>query len=348
MSKVNLNNYVCKNPFKILEMHEWFNAQCCPTWLSKFIPININLDKVWNSTEAIEVRESVMDGSYKFCDKTQCPYLEYLLKYGEVDKSGPIVHKSEFPINLINTSGPHRLDLDFDRSCNYKCPSCRKDTYMADDEKIDEVEKRLIEVKNVFGNSVKELYLSASGDPLVSKTYRKFLQTFNPSEFPNLKSIHFHTNASMWNLKVWNSMPNIHKFVKSCEISIDAATKETYETKVRLNGNWDNLISNLKFISTLQELKLIKPSFVVQQKNYKEMYDFVKLMKSIFGDKVLVLFTKINNWGTFTEDEFLKEKIWDSNHPEYTDFLVELNKIKELSNVYHNMHDLIDIEKKII
>lgn len=345
---VNLNNYVCKNPFNILEMHEWFSGQCVPEWLLKYIPIHTDLDKVWNSKEAIEVRESVMDGSYKFCDKTQCPYLEYLLKYGKVDPNGPIVEKANFPIELLNTSGPHRLDLDFDNSCNYKCPSCRKDTYMADSDKMDEISKRLEEVKKVFGNSVKELYLSASGDPLVSRTYRKFLQTFNPLEFPNLENIHFHTNASMWNSKVWNSMPNVHKFVRSCEISIDAATKETYETKVRLNGNWDNLISNLKFISTIKGLRLIKPSFVVQQKNYKEMYDFAQLMKSIFGNKVLVLFVKINNWGTFSDSEFMKEKIWDSNHPEYDDFIIELNRIKGLSNVYHNMHDLLNEEKDII
>ena len=345
---VNLNNYVCTNPFKILEMHEWFSGQCVPEWLLKYVPIHTDLDKVWNSKEAVEVRESVLDGSYKFCDKTQCPYLEYLLKYGKVDSKGPIVNKVDFPNNLLSTDGPHRIDLDFDSSCNYKCPSCRKDTYMADDTKMDAIGKRLVEVKDVFGKSVKELYLSASGDPLVSKSYRKFLQTFNPTEFPNLQSIHFHTNASMWNKKVWESMPNVHKFVKSCEISIDAATKETYETKVRLNGNWDNLISNLKFISTIKGLRLIKPSFVVQQKNYKEMYDFAELMKSIFGSKVLVLFVKMNNWGTFTDDEFMKEKIWDSTHPEYDDFIIQLNRIKGLTNVYHNMHDLLNEDKTII
>lgn len=346
--KVNLNNYVCNNPFKILEMHEWFSGQCVPEWLTKYIPIHTDLDKVWNSKEAIEVRESVMDGSYRFCDKTQCPYLEYLLKYGKVDPKGPIVKKSDFSIELLNSKAPYRLDLDFDSSCNYKCPSCRKDTYMADSDKMDAISKRLEEVKKVFGNGVKELYLSASGDPLVSRTYRKFLQTFNPLEFPNLESIHFHTNASMWNSKIWNSMPNVHKFVKSCEISIDAATKETYETKVRLNGNWDNLMSNLTFISTIKELRLIRPSFVVQQKNYKEMYDFAQLMKSIFGNRVLVLFVKMNNWGTFSDDEFIKEKIWDTSHPEHSEFLIELNRIKGLTNVYHNMHDLLNEDKSII
>ena len=44
---------------------------------------------------------------------------------------------------------------------------------------------------------------------------------------------------------------NIHRFVKSCEISIDGGTKDTYENKTRINGKWDELIDNLKFIAQL-------------------------------------------------------------------------------------------------
>ena len=46
-------------------------------------------------------------------------------------------------------------------------------------------------------------------------------------------------------------MKNIHKYVKSCEISIDSASKDIYENKVRLGGKWDDLIENLKYIATL-------------------------------------------------------------------------------------------------
>ena len=67
---------------------------------------------------------------------------------------------------------------------------------------------------------------------------------------------------------MWDSMKSIHPYVKTCEISIDAATKDTYENKTRIGGDWDELINNLKFISTLPNLKKIKPSFVVQ--NHKQ------------------------------------------------------------------------------
>ena len=41
-------------------------------------------------------------------------------------------------------------------------------------------------------------------------------------------------------------MGRISKFVKSAEISVDAATKETYE-KVRLGGKWEDIQTNPKF-----------------------------------------------------------------------------------------------------
>ena len=47
--------------------------------------------------------------------------------------------------------------------------------------------------------------------------------------------------------------------------------------------------------------------FVVQDTNYKEMYDFYKLIESYFVDKDVtweVKFTQIINWKTFTDKEY--------------------------------------------
>jgi hypothetical protein len=49
---------------------------------------------------------------------------------------------------------------------------------------------------------------------------------------------------------MWDSMSNIHAYVKTCEISIDAATKETYE-KLRLGGRWDKIIEGLEHPTNL-------------------------------------------------------------------------------------------------
>ena len=145
---------------------------------------------------------------------------------------------------------------------------------------------------------------------------------------------------------MWESMPNIHKYVKTCEISIDAGTEDTYENKTRLGGNWKNLLNNLKFISTLP-IK-VKTSFVVQDTNYMEMETFYNLMYSIFGKKVNVFFGKITNWGTFSEGEFKLKQVWDTEHPEHHLFKNEFNKIWKNTNLFHNLYEFIDTTNKTL
>jgi MoaA/NifB/PqqE/SkfB family radical SAM enzyme len=146
----------------------------------------------------------------------------------------------------------------------------------------------------------------------------------------------------MWNKEMWDSMPNIHEYVHTCEISIDAGTKDTYENKTRLGGNWDNLINNLIFINTLQIS--VKTSFVVQDSNYMEMELFYNLMYSIFGNNVNVFFGKITNWGTFSEGEFKLKQVWDTDHPEHRLFKKEFNKIWKNQNIFHNLYEFIESE----
>ena len=137
-------------------------------------------------------------------------------------------------------------------------------------------------------------------------------------------------------------------YFKSCEISIDAATKHTYENVTRLGGNWDNLLSNLKFISTIEELESIKCSFVVQQTNYMEMVDFLNIMQSIFGNRVKVFFGKITNWGTFSDDTFKLLQIWSTEHPEHQLFLEEFKKVATNPYVFHNMYEFMETNRSLI
>jgi MoaA/NifB/PqqE/SkfB family radical SAM enzyme len=288
-----------------------------------------------------------LDGSFKYCDKKQCPYLSKLINQGVT--SGPITLKSNSPHTspLITNKTPENLVMNFDRTCNYKCPSCRVDLIVESSKGIKRVEKTIDDIDNHFSQHVKTLYITGSGDPFVSVGFRNYLRNFNPTKYPKLQSIHLHTNASMWNKEMWDSMSNIHKYVRTCEISIDAGTKDTYENKTRLGGNWENLLSNLKFISTLPIGK-IKTSFVVQDSNYMEMEEFYNLMYSIFGKKVNVFFGKITNWGTFSESDFKTKQVWDVNHPEHHLFKNELNKIWKNQNLFHNLYEFIDITNKTL
>ena len=344
---IDLKQYSCGVPFTTLEIHNNVGFVCCPSWLPNEIKLSdIPLKDVYNSEPLIDIRNSILDGSFKYCNKELCPFLSRLLNHGVT--SGPIHLKSNsnHTTPIIEPNTPTNILMNFDRTCNYKCPSCRVDLIVENSEGIKRVEKTIEEIDTYYSANVKSLYITGSGDPFVSVGFRNYLRNFNPKKYPKLKKIHFHTNASMWTKEMWDSMPNVHKYVTSCEISIDAGTAETYENKTRLGGNWDTLINNLNFISTIKTLKSVKTSFVVQDSNYTEMETFYNLMYSIFGKKVNVFFGKITNWGTFTGGEFKLKQVWDTQHPEHQLFKDEFNKIWKNQNLFHNLYEFIDNTNK--
>jgi len=350
-----LDGYICSVPFHAIEMHETKRFLCCASWLTRYLPENTNIKDAWESEEANKVRASILDGSYKYCNSKQCPFINQIVHSGNPAPYSPIAKKEqhttqvksavqEFETHGKLLRGPKMVQFSFDSSCNLKCPSCRIEMIMSSGEKIKKSEKEISTIQELYGNSITSLYITGTGDPFVAVAFRKFLRDFDKSQWPVLKRIHLHTNATRWTKEMWESMPGVHPYVKSCEISIDAATKDTYENKTRLNGNWDDLIQNLQFISTIPNLHSVKTSFVVQKANYKEIPLFVELVESIFKQsrkEIRIFFGRITNWGTFTEEEFKEENIFDTDHPEHQEFLKVMRDLKYHPRVLHNFYDIL-------
>lgn len=355
-----LRNYICAVPFTSLEVDTRSRYLCCASWLKKYLPENTSPKEAWNSQNAKDIRESILDGSYKYCDKTQCPFLNELqtknsTEFNDTIFSKPLHHRDNLPSFLkeaINdhyagSLNPTTVQFSFDRSCNLKCPSCRVEIITANSSQIKEVERIIEQIQEEFSNEITTLYITGTGDPFVSVGFRNFLRNFDPQLWPKLQRIHLHTNATKWNKEMWDSMPRVHRYIKSCEISIDAGSKTTYENYTRLGGNWDTLLSNLEFISSIKSLQYIKTSFVVQKANYQEMKLFYNLMTSIFGNKVSIFYGKINNWGTYSKEEYFNQCVHEKEHPEHELFLKELRNTLPAKNAWTNLSDLIEKTNKI-
>jgi len=361
LMKDKLNKYVCTNPFNYMDLQPYQVYVCCPSWC----PTSIREGKEeiqWDTDTAVDIRKSILDGTYRHCDHNVCPSLNQLLNTNQIP--GNFVEKEKFlnyhKINSIDDvkdieTHPEHVLFGFDRSCNFKCPSCRIDLVANDDESTKTHQdklKTLNEIETKFAKFIKTILITGSGDPFYSKIYRNYLINFDSEKYPNLEQINIITNGKMLNKKMWESL-SAKKHIKAIEISIDAGTKYTYENVTRLNGDWDVLLDNLKFISTITTINYLTLSFVVSEKNYLEMGTFYDIMSEIFKNSIFKLrlnYTQHVHWGdgAYTEEEVKKIQVFKKDHPFFDSFLDQLNYINEKEIITHNFHHLIKKKLNII
>ena len=142
-NKTDLKDFVCWFPFWFTEITHDRQTLCCSGWLTKDIGSNKNLKENWDSDTANEIRESVLDGSFKYCKKDTCPFLSTVINSGV--ETGPILSKKRLGIEDVNTleeykevyplkhadetfgypGTPKQFKVVWDSTCNLGCPSCR-------------------------------------------------------------------------------------------------------------------------------------------------------------------------------------------------------------------------------
>lgn len=358
-----LSKYVCTHPFSYMDLQPYQVYVCCPSWCPTSIREHReDGDISWYTDAAIDIRKSVLDGTYRHCNHQVCPSLNRLLNTNEVPVNFipidefKIIHNINSLDDVANMeTHPEHVLFGFDRSCNFKCPSCRKELVPNDDENSDsykEKMKTLEIIENKFSSHIKSILITGSGDPFYSKIYRDYLINFDSSKYTNLERINIITNGKLLTKKMWESL-KAKDYIKNIEISIDAGTEYTYENVTRLNGKWDVLIENLKFISTLETLDSMCCSFVVSEKNFLEMSIFYYLISDIFKDSKFDLrinYTQHVHWGdgVYTEEEVKNLQVFNETHHFFNAFLDELIEVNGKPHVEHNFHHLLQTRKHLL
>ena len=323
-----VSNKFCHKPFDHFEIHPNGQASlCCPSWLNYHTPpINekYSVKEAFNNEDVKEIRRSILDGSFRHCNHELCPHI----KSNSLPTRDSIQdqrHRDIIDNNIVDDLSPIFYNLCHDKSCNLSCPSCRKKTFSVTSGPAYERSLKIQEqiAKEVFSKPHDRYCLinvTGSGDPFGSKIFRDFLFNVDGSNFPKVL-FNLQTNGVLFNQKTWGKMLKIQKNVNTVIVSIDASTEDTYKI-TRRGGHWGKLQENLIFLSSLRRQKMINElrlDFVVQEVNYKEMIDFVKLGKRLGVDKVY--FSKIINWGTFSPEGFGSVAVWREDHPERDEFL---------------------------
>jgi hypothetical protein len=325
---------VCKKPFEWLEIDADKHRTaylCCSGWLTKAagktidpISMSINdLDLVWNSNNAKEIRKSVLDGSFRYCNKILCPHLNEI--------SGPVQYVSRNELDSLNQLAfgsnhfaPKQLNCAYDRSCNLACPSCRKNIIASESTEREFNNTYLRTVLDKYGDALLEINITGSGDPFGSRHFWDILRSQTLKKYPNLKII-LHTNAQLLTAKRWNQIEHITDQIKLLEISIDAASEATY-TINRFPASWNRLLENMAIISNFRKnciIPLLKLDYVVQENNWREMKEFITMARRWNAD--IIYFSPLNNWGTFEKYEFNERCVHSPNNVNYNEFVAYLS-----------------------
>jgi MoaA/NifB/PqqE/SkfB family radical SAM enzyme len=160
------------------------------------------------------------------------------------------------------------------------------------------------------------IVMSGNGDPLASAIMRPLVHRFRPKQNQFIKLF---TNGLLLRKQLTDNpvLEHINEYL----MSIDAGSKQVYE-KVRLGGQWEQLIDNFDFLKEHAHPDAqIAVTLVIQQDNWRDIENFFQLSVD-YGFHGSV--TKLEDWGTW--QDFAKHDVLNADHPEYTDAVAELNR----------------------
>jgi hypothetical protein len=317
---------------------------CCSGWvkcslgkLSK----EAGIAALWNSRVARSYREAMLSTELdRVCKTDACPYilsgrLPSLTK-GRLefsDPSGAGVPSDILPADIVNDEDvrrsieerrqdlhylPKSLEIEADARCNLSCPSCRPALIS----RVSAREKDLLELVRAnlesLGAGLKHLHVLGSGELFYSPFSLGLLRSLTRSAYPRL-AVDIVTNGQLLTERMWRSLGDGASFIKEASVSIDAATRDTYEV-VRRGGSWTNLLRNLAFLRTLRRTRAVTrtaASFVISARNYREMPAFVRLGEEYEMDEIV--FAPLQPWSGMGL-RYHQEAVHLVSHPEHQHF----------------------------
>ncbi len=309
----------CPRPFDTILIDK--NGSCfacdCTAWLPQSVG-NLNLQSlkdIIDSPMALHLQNSIIDGSYRYCDEKNCSYIL-------AQETQELHFKKKIPEPKIKT-----IRLAIDDSCNLQCPSCRnKKIFEKSGSKFDSrirLADRIIDYISSSKETI-DVHVGSDGDPFASLIYRYFIR--KTKNFDNIR-YSVQTNGLLIK-KMYDKNKTMFDKLKVLNLSIDGASAATYEN-LRLGGKFDTMIKNLEFIKKIQKKFLLRMHVVLQKNNFKEIFSFIKLAKTYNFDRIY--FNKIQNWNT--KLDYVEANVFDPSHIDNN----ELEKlIKEVMRIKHS------------
>lgn len=276
----------CNRPSKVVTIDMYTNCMLCVCdgWLPN--PVGEitdfkKLEDIWNNPIAHTIQKNIEDKKFTWCAIEHC---------GVTKQS--------------HTESNYQLIFGIDDSCNLYCPSCRRDQRMHSSGPL--YEKKLkavthtVELLKNFEPKI-HITLACSGDPLASHIYRPLIHSYVSK---SSQTFTLFTNGLL--LKKQLEKASLKQNITQYWISIDAGSADVYH-QIRLGSNWEVLMENLEFLKSTQGQSAVTLMFVVQQKNYKDIFNFVELCKkfNFYGS-----LSQLDDWGTWNSTTSVNPDTW--------------------------------------
>ena len=298
----------CPRPFDTILIDKQGSCYACEcqSWLPQSLG-NLQvktLDEIIGNDTHRHIQSSIDDGTFRYCNNHLCTHLKHGMGWGQ--------------------GRPFQIRLAIDDSCNLRCPSCRKDLVFHKEGSAFKRGLKLADRVNEWLSSRSgpvQVHLGSDGDPFASHVYRHFME--HTPKHDNIK-YSILTNGLMFK-EFHSRVPYIIGNLHELGVSIDGATKETYE-RLRLGGKWDKILEGLECMSEQKKkhgFDLVM-HFVVQRENYHEMSDILELARRHHVDRLWL--NKIEDWNVM--GDWAQQDIFNRAHPQHQDFLNNLEKIK--------------------
>lgn len=337
-AKKHLKGQYCITPFILVSIDSFGSVYLCGcTWWQTQSIGNIftsTLQELLSSAIAVDIRRSIIDGSYVYCNEKTC---------GVMANNG-LNTKDTLPHNIQKLVAdptlydlPYHIHLNLDQTCNLSCPSCRtKVIKVPDNEKFEQENLGKTILKNLLSVATDKkmiIEISAGGELFASEMLMTMLHQIDVAKFPNLE-IHIGTNATLVT-KRWHRLSAIEHCVKKITVSVDAGSKEVYE-RVRRGGKWEDLLEGMDFLQNKKKQIgfELNGRLIFQKENYKDSFKFYELCQQWYCDNIE--YSRIYNWNTWSAEEFVQNDVYNTNHREYLEAAEIVSQLKKLPKTWFN------------
>ena len=230
------------------------------------------------------------------------------------------------------------MDVEPTTGCNFRCTMCQVSSpnFKSQNMSIETFKSFIAQNKQLL-----KIKLQGMGEPTVNNKFLDMIDIANKAGI----IVEFTTNGSLLIKEFVAEL--LRKKISKITISLDGATKETFE-KIRVKSNFVSVIENIYLLIEQSKKIFLRPKIcawtVVQKDNIHEFEKIFYLTNKIGFDELSYQF-HISDWGKKEWNEINKDKLIDINQKKtFINNMFHKKEFKTKINIF--TENILTFEKK--